>query len=380
MGKRAPGKLPRGIFIRDGAYWLHYYVNGKRKRERIGPDRRLAEMVLKKRKVEIAEGKFLDKQRPVTTTFRDLADAYLKYAKGNKRSWNRDATSIRKLGEVFGRKRLTEITPSAVERYKAGRLASVTIYGRHPRPVTVNRELACLKEMFNVARKGLIDLKGGVPTDNPVSGVTFLDEQNVRDRVLTPEEFQRMLGVSPDYLKPVLLCAYHTGMRRGEILGLTWDRVDLKSGFIRLKETDTKTGERRHIPVGRELRRVLESLPIAMDPNGRRVPYVFTRRGKPIKSVREIFSRVCRDAELTDLVFHDLRHTATPNLRRAGVDALTAMKITGHKTMAVFKRYNTIDEPDLLAAQQRMDGYLEQNSHQNSHSGKGLAGTSEVTY
>ena len=69
-----------------------------------------------------------------------------------------------------------------------------------------------LKPMFNVARKGLLPLPGGAPNDNPVSSVKFLDEQNIRDRVLTAEEFQRMVGFAPDYLKPVLLCAYHTGM------------------------------------------------------------------------------------------------------------------------------------------------------------------------
>jgi integrase len=68
---------------------------------------------------------------------------------------------------------------------------------------------------------------------------------------------------------------------------------------------------------------------------------------------------VCRDAGITNFVFHDLRHTAATNLRRAGVDALTAMKITGHKTMAVFRRYNTIDEDDLLAARRRMDTYMD---------------------
>ena len=73
-----------------------------------------------------------------------------------------------------------------------------------------------------------MNLKGGVPLENPVTAVEFLDEQNVRDRVLTAEEFQRMLDASPDYLKPVLICAYYTGMRKEEILGLTWDRVDLK--------------------------------------------------------------------------------------------------------------------------------------------------------
>ena len=148
-------------------------------------------------------------------------------------------------------------------------------------------------------------------------------------------------------------------MRKGEILGLTWDRVDLKAGFIRLKGTDTKTGEARSIPIGRELRDVLQSLPIALDAEGGRVPYVFTRQGQRMTSIREIFARVCRVMGLTDLVFHDLRHTATTNLRRAGVDALTAMKITGHKTMAVFKRYNTIDEDDLTAAQRRMDTYMD---------------------
>jgi integrase len=126
-----------------------------------------------------------------------------------------------------------------------------------------------------------------------------------------------------------------------------------------LKESDTKTGERGSIPIGREFCAVLESIPIALDPHGNRVRHVFTRRGQPIKSIREIFTRVCRDAGLTEAVFHDLRYTATTNLRRAGVDALTAMRITGHKTMAVFKRYNTIDGGDLAAAQRQMDTYMD---------------------
>ena len=349
------------VFKKQGVYWIDYYVNGHRKRERIGPDKRLAETVLRKRKVEIAEGKFLERKRPITTTFDELAPAYLVYARENKRSWDRDERSIRALAEVFSGKRLAEITPATIERYKAWRLASLSRHGRHPRPATVNRELACLKHMFNVARKGLIELKGGVPTENPVSTVTFLDEQNIRDRVLTSEEFHRMVDVSPAYLKPVLLCAYHTGMRRGEILGLTWDRVDLKAGFIRLKETDTKTSEGRSIPIGRELGEVLRQLPIALKVPGHEFSYVFMRNGQRIKSVREVFARVCQDAGIENFVFHDLRHTATTNIRRAGVDALTAMKITGHKTMAVFRRYNTIDEQDLLAARRRMDTYMDTN-------------------
>jgi integrase len=135
--------------------------------------------------------------------------------------------------------------------------------------------------------------------------------------------------------------------------------VDFKAGFIRLRAADTKTKEARHLPIGRELREVPQGLPIALDPQGARVPYVFTRQGQPIRSIREIFNRVCRGAGLADVVFHDLRHMATTNLRRAGADALTAMKSTGHKTMAVFKRYNTIGEDDLTTAQCQMHTYMD---------------------
>jgi integrase len=100
-------------------------------------------------------------------------------------------------------------------------------------------------------------------------------------------------------------------------------------------------------------------LPVALDAQGHRPPYVFTRHGQPIKSIREIFARVCKEVGGAKFVFHDLRHTATTNLRRAGVDALTAMEITGHKMMVAFRRYNTIDENDRLVARRQMDTYLD---------------------
>ena len=92
------------VFKKQGVYWIDYYVNGHRKRERIGADKRLAETVLRKRKVEIAEGRFLEKQRPVTTTFEELADAYLVYARDQqqKRSWKRDRTSLHFRGLLRG--------------------------------------------------------------------------------------------------------------------------------------------------------------------------------------------------------------------------------------------------------------------------------------
>jgi integrase len=211
--------------------------------------------------------------------------------------------SVRILDKLFGGQRLTTMTPDAIEGYKRWRLASISARGGPPRPATINRELACLRHIFTLARKGVLQLPGGVPADNPLRAIKLLQEQNIRDRVLKPDEFHRLVEVSPDYFKPVLLCAYYTGMRKGEILQLTWNKVDLKAGFIRLQDTDTKTARRRSIPIGRELREVLQRLPIVLDAHGGRVPAVFTRQGHPLKAVWEPFTRACRQVGLTNVRF-----------------------------------------------------------------------------
>lgn len=212
------------VFKKQGVYWIDYYVDGHRKRERIGPDKRLAETVLRKRKVEIAEGKFMDKRRPVTTTFEELADAYWRWicpdeAAGipaRKRSWqSSDRYALGRLRAYFGGQPLTAITPALVEQYRAWRRATVSRHHRPIRPATVNRELECLKRMFNVARRGLLVLKGGAPAENPVAFVSKEREHNERDRVLSPEEFARVVAAAEAWLKPILLVAYHTGMRQG---------------------------------------------------------------------------------------------------------------------------------------------------------------------
>jgi integrase len=259
-----------GVFKKQGVYWIDYYVNGHRKRERIGSDKRLAETVLKKRRVEIAEGKYLDKQRPVTTTFDELADAYFAYVvhQQRKRSWPRDRTSIRALSAYFGGKRLSDITPAVIEQYRAWRRESVARRGQAPTPATLNRELACLKRMFNVAIKGLLVLKGGMPVSNPAAHVSLERETNERDRVFSQSEFQALMDVAPAHLKPIVLTAYHTGMRRSELLGLTWDRIDLKAGVIRLRPENTKSREGRSIPLTKELSEMLRNATIYLDESG----------------------------------------------------------------------------------------------------------------
>jgi hypothetical protein len=154
--------------------------------------------VLKKRKVEIAEGRFLDRQRPITTTFDELANAHLKWISPNdeagiparKRSWrSHDLYAIGQLRSYFGGKRLTAITPALVGQYRDWRRSTISWRKRPVSVATVNRELACLKRMFSVAKKGLIALKGGVPAQNPLANVSLEREHNERDRVLSVKEY-----------------------------------------------------------------------------------------------------------------------------------------------------------------------------------------------
>ena len=149
-----------------------------------------------------------------------------------------------------------------------------------------------------------------------------------------------------------LLTAYQLGQRFGEIVGLTWDRVDVKRGFITLRALDTKTKTARQVPMTPDVRVTLQRL--AKVRSRLTTRHVFTYAGRPLQRVTRSFKTALKDAGITDFRFHDLRHCASTNLRRAGVDTATAMKIVGHKSEKMWKRYNAIDEEDLTQAAKRL--------------------------
>jgi len=126
-----------GVYQKGNAYYIDYYADGRRKRECIGPDKKLAETALKKRKVEIAEGRYLDIKRNEKIKFEEFAEQYLKlHSKINNRSWkNSDLHNLNILKRHFSGKYLYEITPVMIEKFKTERIKEVT-------PATVNRSLA----------------------------------------------------------------------------------------------------------------------------------------------------------------------------------------------------------------------------------------------
>jgi integrase len=136
---------------------------------------------------------------------------------------------------------------------------------------------------------------------------------------------------------------------------LTWDRVDLKRGFILLRSTDTKTKQRREVPLTPAVRETLQTLAKVRRLDTARV---FLYKGKPIERISRSFHTALRVAGIENFRFHDLRHCASTNLRRAGVDTATAMRIIGHKSEKMWKRYNAIEERDLTQAAAKLDKYL----------------------
>ena len=142
----------------------------------------------------------------------------------------------------------------------------------------------------------------------------------------------------------------------GEILNLRWSQVDLKHGFIQLEGVDTKTQEGRLVPLNDRLTNALKDVMHAAIscPSG----HVFHRQGIPIKDIREAFSAACRKVATVDFRFHDLRHTAVTNMRRSSIDHLTIMKISGHKTLQVFLRYNSFDADDLKRAAMHQQQFI----------------------
>ena len=122
-----------------------------------------------------------------------------------------------------------------------------------------------------------------------------------------------------------------------------------------LRPSDTKTGEGRHVYFNGEVRDVLERLGKVRSISHN---FVFTYRGNPLKSIKVCLARALKRAKISDFRLHDLRHTFVTNARKAGVDRTVIMKLTGHKTLSMFTRYNTVDEADAKQALNLMEGHL----------------------
>lgn len=329
----------KGVIFKNGSYRIDYRLpNGKRKREKIGPSKKLAENVLSKRRVEIAEGKYLDVVKKDKIKFEDFAQEYLSlHSKQHKKSWKTDSFHIKDLGEFFKGKFLYEITAQDIEHFKLERLkqkigklkeGAKEDKRKTVSSSTINRQLGTLRGLLNKA------VAWGKLQVSPMKSVQFFDEPAGRLRFLEVEEIVKLLpNCSPD-LRPIVVLAVFTGMRRGEILGLKWHDIDYKRGIITL--LDTKNGQKREVPMSETVKNAI--IQVRKNPLS---PYVFcNEHGQGRHDVRKSFATALKKSDIIGFRFHDLRHTFASQLVMSGVDLNTVRELLGHKDITMTLRYS----------------------------------------
>jgi integrase len=334
--KRGRGSL----FKRGKTWWMTFYVGGVRVRESARTtDKDVAKDLLDTRIGQRAEGKLVIGADRIT--FDELADDVLTDYRVNERKSERNAELRLRLHlrPFFGKMRAHAICPADVGRYVDKRR------GESAPNATINRELALLKRAYTLG------IDGGKITRRPK--VRMLEENNVRRGFFERSDLETLLPHLPEWLRPAISFAFATGWRLpSEILTLTWDRVDLEVGTIRLDPGTTKSKEGRVIYATEEmagiLRRQHETRPEGCE-------YVFHLNGRQIRSYWNAWRRGCEAAGIVNRVPHDLRRSAVRTSVRAGVPETIAMKLSGHKTRAIFDRYAIVSDRDLRDAAERLN-------------------------
>ncbi len=282
----------------------------------------------------------------------------LDYEKNGKDyAWAERVIRVR-LSPYFDALLASEVSTEAIDRYIVAEQAEGRSNG------TINRALALLRRAFNLGKRASPPLLFKSPR------IAMLKENNVRRGFLEWPEYERLLKELPDELRPVLMFAFYTGCRKSEILSLQWQQVDFIEGLVRLNPGETKNEEPRIVPLPHELSVTLRFLREKRDAEYPDSPWVFSRHGELIKSMRGAWDAACVAAGLVDgdgkpvKLFHDTRRSGVRNLVRSGVPERVAMAISGHKTRSVFDRYNIVSTADIKDAARRLDSYRAERQEQ----------------
>src|SRR5574337_2739 len=335
------GKV-RGIFERpagSGVFWVRYCDQyGQLHREKCGA-KSLAVAVYRQRKTAIREERFFPEQvNRRARLFDEVVKDWLEYAATNKRSANMDVTRSRRLLAAFGGRPVYSLTPQDVEKLKADLKAEGWT------PATVNRHLALLKSMFNMA------LRNGKIERSPAKAVKLFRENNTVVRYLTEAEEVRLFEALPSEVRPLVTVALHTGLRKGELLHLRWADVDFHSGTLTI--TRSKHGEARRVPMNGRVKDTLLTLKRTQKIMS---PLVFcTPAGDFQHNLARAWYPALEHAKIEAFRFHDLRHTFCSRLAMLGTDLLTIRELAGHKTLAMTLRYSHLSPSHQRQAVERL--------------------------
>jgi len=336
-------KADRGLYRRDGSpYWWIRYAdrNGRIIRESTSTtEKKLAVAILAKKKVQVAENKHLDVKKVPNTTFYELCEQYWDLW-GKHRRMSSLSYMVKAWRLYFGNVSTRELTQQRMEKFLK-HLMDVRGLGASGR----NRHLTMLKALFN---RGM---QWGLVNHNPCASIGRLREPGPRTRFLYQEEVHKLLSAASESLRPILITALHTGMRRGEILNLKWADVDFKNRIITIQES--KSGKKRMLPMDATVCEALSLLPTRFQQG-----YVFpspVKEGQPRYDFKRQFGNAVKEADIHNFRFHDLRHTFASHLVMSGVDLMTVKELLGHANLTMTMRYAHLAPDHRLRAIKTLD-------------------------
>ena len=276
------------------------------------------------------------------------------YVDGRKVAGVRSLTpaiaALNALRAHFGARRLRSITYGDLDAYRAARLKTPTRHGGQRAIASVNRELDKLRRMLNLAvQQGWLHES---PFRRGKSLISHADEVH-RERVLSRDEETRLLAAidaepKREHLKGIILIALDCGLRRGEILTLTWSDINLARRTVTIRAFNSKTARFR---IAAMTLRVYEDLMARYYA----APHEPGERVFKMKDVKRSFSSACSQAGIEDFRLHDCRHTAITRMIRAGLPPVEVMRISGHSTMSAFYRYANLDADAVFRAAAALD-------------------------
>lgn len=342
-------------------YHISYRLpNGKQRREVVGCSIEDARAAEGKRKAQKKENpKVLEISADNKTTFSKLAEWYLNLENIKKlATYERVEICLNNFNKVFGDTKLNELCLTDLEDYQIKRERAGMAKS------TIDIEVGIASSMVN---KAFDNDKVSGDTLKPFRRLKNVLKRgsNARKRTITIDEYRKLLDVAQDYLKPILIVGFNTGMRLGEILKLKWSNIDLKAGFIRLTDKDTKECKEKNIPINFSV----------MDVFNKIIPhvhheYVFTFRHNPLQKFTTTFKTCCKAAGIpygrkqeNGLTFHDIRRTVKSNMLKAKIDEVYRDILLGHSKKGMDVYYIHVEEEDLTEAMKEytvwLDGKIE---------------------
>lgn len=302
---------------------------------------------------------------PERVTIGELLDLLVQSYSSKRTLYDLELRVERHLRPMFGNMKAIDLTSRDLRRFvelcRKGRNPVAIKDNERGKPAppkrltsaSINRCLANLRRAF------VLGTREDPPLVLRIPYFPWQEEDNVRHGMMDRTTYESMRGELAPHAALALVIGYHTGMRRGEILGLRWDQVDLKNGVIRLDRKQVKNKKERTAPIYGDMRPYMEMALANRSAKYPKCNHVVAEHGKRVFSLRSSWSNAIKRLNIPKVLLHDLRRTAASNMEDAGIGRSAIMEIVGWKSEAMFLRYQIGSKKRTVKAGKTMEDWME---------------------